>query len=681
MKRVKSMLHNGVYRRLATGIDVGDVRDYFYEPTLSALASHIDPRQGDCSWWSNGRVRDQGDKPNCTAQALAGIIDHLRVRNRVIDLADGDNQLRREDRVPWASAGMLYKIAKFHDSFPGEDYEGSSIRGALKAFYFNGACADELTRDMADKQWHMTREILESARKVQLGAYYRVRPRLPDVHAALNETGLVLASADLHHGWQTGAGTIAYRNGREEPMGRHAFILVGYTEDGFLVQNSWGRSWGDDGVALWSYEDWSANIVDMWVLRLAVPVNNRPRVENTQIARSRVARLGAGAFDQDALNPATPPSRFDVLGHVASTSRGKLDRHGPYHVDMETLQETVNILEQSDSYKHVLIHFMGLQRHENATMAAIRDAVPIFKKNGIYPFFVTVENELANAVHDMIETEVDRANTIAGAAVSREKDRLIEGRISGAPLRIMEEIQRSSMRVMYENGTDRAGEGLDLLNAMFVALEGRYRRRDFSYHMSAHGFGTSLLVALLSNFEHWSRYPVLSSVHLFSPLLPAGIVRDVFVERLVHRGDRPVSRRARGEDVALEKLCLYLQKESARDKDRPFPGYDGNWPALWSRVLSIAEARNDRLSEEILSAESITVEEKEGYWSPLVALGHELKALGAAAGLEVLEQDALHKDFDLTTDVLDDLLVQILGREPEHRFKTAYPGRKRLRLD
>lgn len=645
-----------------------------YQPTLSGLASRIDPRHGTTNWWCDQRVRDQGDKGNCTAHALAGIIDHLRVRDRKINLPV-DDQLLAEDRVPWVSADMLYNIAKYHDEFPGEDYEGSSIRGALKAFYFNGACADALARDVPGHKWHMTREILESARKVQLGAYYRVRPRLPDVHAALNETGLVLASAELHSGWATGGKTISYLNARPEKLGRHAFILVGYCDQGFLVQNSWGSAWGDDGIALWSYEDWSANIVDMWVLRLAVPVSNRPRVENQQISRARTAGLGPGAFDRDALRPATPPSRFDVLGHIASTSRGRLDRYGPYHVDLDTLQETVRILSQSPKYEHVLIHFMGLQRHENATMAAIRDAVPVFKKNGVYPFFVTVENDLATAVHDLVEAEVERANTVVGQEESPEKDRLIEGRVSGAALRIIEEIQRGSMHVMYGNGAGELGEGLEILNGLFVALEQRYRRKTVSYHMSAHGFGTSLLTALLSNSAHWSRFPVLSSVHLLSPMLAAEKVREQFVERLVHPRDLPINRKARGEEVVIEQLDLYLQSEEAGAHDRPFAGYDGNWPLLWSRVLAIAE-RKDRRKPETESAGKLLHHEGR-LCSPLLASGHGLDLVEGSPGTTVHRSDAHHRDFDLTTDVLDTILTRIAG-ERGLNFTSVYPGRKSL---
>ncbi|WP_299820042.1 C1 family peptidase [uncultured Roseibium sp.] len=680
MVKPASTLYFGGTRLLETSADVGDVRDYLYKPTLAGLAPRIDPRDGTAPWWSDERIRDQGNESSCTAHALAGIIDHLRARDRMLNLPK-DAPLPAEDRRSWASADMLYNIARFHDEFPGESYSGSSIRGALKAFYFNGACSEAVTRGLSDQQWHMTREILESARRVQLGAYYRVRPRLSDVHAALNEAGLVLASADLHPGWATDGGRIPFGDRKAKRIGRHAFILVGYTEEGFLVQNSWGPEWGDKGVALWSYEDWSANVVDMWVLRLAVQVASKATAVNPLSLRSRGLRLGEGAFDKDSLRPATPPTRFDVLGHIASTSRGRLDRYGAYHVDPRTLQETVRILQDSPKYKHVLVHFMGLQRHENATMAAIRDAVPVFKSKGIYPFFVTVENELSSTVHDMVEAEVERANVIAGLGESQEKDRRIEGRLSASALRIVEEIQRSSMSVVYGNGDGRLGEGLDILNDLFSALGDRHRRGEVSYHLSAHGFGASLLAALLSHTQHWSRHPVLSSISLYAPMLTVQTVRESFLERLVHPKDLPLSRRARGDDAVIEHLDLYLQGKEAMRNDRPLPGYSGNWPQLWTRVLAIAERRANDDYTGIATGGISYCDNDKAWHANLLALGGPANVLADEPGVSMHSLNVPHRDFDLRIDVLDMLLERILGKAPVSVFKTAYDDRASLLVE
>jgi C1A family cysteine protease len=32
-------------------------------------------------------------------------------------------------------------------------------------------------------------------------------------------------------------------------LGGHAVLVVGYRDDNFIVQNSWGSDWGEDGFA------------------------------------------------------------------------------------------------------------------------------------------------------------------------------------------------------------------------------------------------------------------------------------------------------------------------------------------------------------------------------------------------------------------------------------------------
>ena len=57
------------------------------------------------------------------------------------------------------------------------------------------------------------------------------------------------------------------------PIGGHAFVIVGYTPEGFIIRNSWGDKWGRwdgrPGHAIWTYADWANNVIDAWVVRLS----------------------------------------------------------------------------------------------------------------------------------------------------------------------------------------------------------------------------------------------------------------------------------------------------------------------------------------------------------------------------------------------------------------------------
>jgi hypothetical protein len=115
-----------------------------------------------------------------------------------------------------------------------------------------------------------------------LGAYYRIDGRsIVDMQSAIFETGAVYVSADVHDGWDRIATNCATLEAatiepqQKEEVGGHAFALVGYTADGFIVQNSWGPSWGYHGFAVLAYEDWIRNGNDAWTLALGAPMRVR----------------------------------------------------------------------------------------------------------------------------------------------------------------------------------------------------------------------------------------------------------------------------------------------------------------------------------------------------------------------------------------------------------------------
>lgn len=41
-------------------------------------------------------------------------------------------------------------------------------------------------------------------------------------------------------------------------IGNHAVAIVGYTNDSFIIRNSWGQNWGDRGYTFFSFDDYSA---------------------------------------------------------------------------------------------------------------------------------------------------------------------------------------------------------------------------------------------------------------------------------------------------------------------------------------------------------------------------------------------------------------------------------------
>lgn len=42
-------------------------------------------------------------------------------------------------------------------------------------------------------------------------------------------------------------------------IGGHAVTIVGYNNDGFIIRNSWGTTWGDKGYSIYKYSDWGCH--------------------------------------------------------------------------------------------------------------------------------------------------------------------------------------------------------------------------------------------------------------------------------------------------------------------------------------------------------------------------------------------------------------------------------------
>lgn len=48
-------------------------------------------------------------------------------------------------------------------------------------------------------------------------------------------------------------------NETSEIQGGHAMAVVGYNSDGFIIRNTWGKNWGDEGYCTYSYSEWGAH--------------------------------------------------------------------------------------------------------------------------------------------------------------------------------------------------------------------------------------------------------------------------------------------------------------------------------------------------------------------------------------------------------------------------------------
>src|SRR5687767_6649907 len=162
-----------VERKLNVRPDTLDFRDRMFEATLIEVPTHIP-----LAAWRKFRVPvlDQGKEGACTGFGLATVANYLLSRRKVVP-----------DIAP-VSARMLYEMARRYDEWPGEDYSGSSARGAMKGWHKHGVCAEQTWPYKVASAGTLTRSRADEAARRPLGAYFRVNhENLVSMHSALTE--------------------------------------------------------------------------------------------------------------------------------------------------------------------------------------------------------------------------------------------------------------------------------------------------------------------------------------------------------------------------------------------------------------------------------------------------------------------------------------------------------------
>ncbi len=543
-------------KKIATP-DIPDLRDWIYRPTLRQLEKRLPPPE-------NLHILDQHSSSACTGFALAAAIN--------LQYARAGEPLRVSPR-------MLYEMAKRYDEWPGERYDGSSLRGAIKGWVNMGVCSEALWPFRVSRPGRLTVRRAKEARKHTVGAYYRLEPEVSHYHAALNEAGVVVVSAQVHSGWDVPEQSIIQPGG--EPDGGHAFVLVGYDERGFWVQNSWGAGWGEGGLALWRYEDWIENVWDAWVFRLALPT---PQIFGL---RPRQAKK----TDREAAWLAKVP-RSRIAGHFVHVDDGAYAESDRYWSTPFDVQETARLLAHSDKYDHLLLYVHGGLNSPGDSARRIDAMRDVFKANRIYPFHVMYDTGAVEEMKDVILRKCRESEQRVGA-VSDWLDRLIEGLLRRPGTLLWEEMKRDANLAFAPEGA-----ASDALDRFLAALKSQKRR--IKLHLVGHSTGGVALGALLHTLRR--RKLTFDSCSLMAPACTLEWYRKNYLPAL-----RPESRlrirqmavynltdRLEQDDNVLgiyRKSLLYLVSNAfEREKGRPLLGMEkfsrhapqiGGWPRFY----------------------------------------------------------------------------------------------------
>lgn len=501
-------------RRTSTRKDPADLRDRPYQPPPLSLPD-VFPADADVahyfgSYIKAGLILDQGQEGACTGFGLACVVNYLRWRKQGLPT-----------RIESVSPRMLYNFARRYDEYEGEDYDGSSCRGALKGWFHHGVC---LAPDWPYHPENLTPPQYGYAKRAvanTLGVYYRIDTKcITDMQAAIHEVGAIYVSSYTHDGWDLASGTgkkqLSHANlplipydGKPSRDGGHAYALVGFNQHGFVIQNSWGDSWGANGFAVLGYADWLANGMDAWVAALGVPGVVPGRLADGEVeVAAGAAEVQRGAWWSEA----KAYTHSLVFGNDGRISR---------YVTQDELSRT--LLYQAcglpDQWfrnhpakkKRLLIYAHGGLNSEDAAIERARAMGRFISGNDCYPLFLVWKTGLCESIGDILKDKFRKEPGIAGAGISDITDLMIEKTI-GRPL------ARPIWSEMKENAElcCGSGRGGDLLVTALQKLVATWSDA-LEIHLVGHSAGSIILGHLLSLATSRGLKPNIASIHLYAP--------------------------------------------------------------------------------------------------------------------------------------------------------------------
>lgn len=561
-----------------------DLRDLPYRPPLVSLPPRF-PSDANIQeflphYTRLGLILDQGQEGACTGFGLAAVVNYLRF------IREWELRGQAPEKLGRVSPHLLYELARLYDEWPGEDYEGSSCRGALKGWHKHGVCNEDLWPRKKQKQLEFSEwrdQWRVSARATTLGVYYRVnRKSVVDMQAAIREIGAVYVSATVHEGWDdlkpgktTHDGLTRIRRVKSpKEDGGHAFALVGYNEFGFVVQNSWGPTWGSGGFALLPYEEWVQYGDDAWAVALGVPaqvdsptsvVSGRSR-PGLAMAGSSAAFLRSSSATSGRSDRWTSDEALDytiVTGNDGFVIRRKVD----FGDSASTVDYLARELPQASGLKKMVIYAHGGLNSESDSLKRIGCLGPYFLQNGIYPLFLTWKTGPVETLANILQDAVKPFGAPAGRSL---QDRLADAWDRTVEVAAARGGVKSLWSEMKENATLAAesGRGLQLLARALGALKG------IEIHAVGHSAGSIVLASLLRLL---SRGPGISSCTLWAPAATVELANDSY---------RPALEKGRLGKLAVENMS------DQRERDDNVSGvYRKSLLYLVSRALEVAHKK------------------------------------------------------------------------------------------
>jgi C1A family cysteine protease len=243
-------------------------------------------------------VKDQGEKGDCVAFAVACTKEY---QNRVV-----------YGQLETLSAWFIYLNANTDD--PKSCDVGLDITQGFDVLKNIGVATDAEFKTPAicptNMPYKIPQNAITNAAKYKIHNYHAIST-IKDLKIALANYGPCPVGLPVYNT----SSTFWKQNSNNLLQGGHCVSVVGYTEDSFIIRNSWGEGWGNKGYSYWPFTEWgiqlqlySAN--NLYGSTIAPSITN-PILVNPNAPPITATSIPPGLLTTDS-NTSTPSTVSDV---------------------------------------------------------------------------------------------------------------------------------------------------------------------------------------------------------------------------------------------------------------------------------------------------------------------------------------------------------------------------------
>lgn len=180
-------------------------------------------------------IRNQGDQGSCAAQTAACMKEWQELKDY------GFND--------YMSPQYIYNNRENQHS------EGMFGRDVMKILSNKGCCIeDEYPYNLIESSEEISKEIHMKANKHKIKSFAQIKT-INGLKKALYLNGPCYISFPVYNH----STTMWKPNKDEKRQGGHAMTVVGYDENNFIIRNSWGNWWGNNGYCNYAFEEWGSH--------------------------------------------------------------------------------------------------------------------------------------------------------------------------------------------------------------------------------------------------------------------------------------------------------------------------------------------------------------------------------------------------------------------------------------